>query len=151
MQPLTPCWPSMACWSDLRHQQSRECVLVKAKTLLIITRANLTSSVAASGIRCVCMLSGPCLPCDFEPPLICSISASELIGPAQDWLWGRRKPRIVSWKNAALRWVAATKCWDEFISYRAYRAPQTQSHWYMVFCCHQIAWKCQAQYLSTRN
>lgn len=68
----------------------------EVKTLLIITRADLTSSVAASGLRClpvcVCCLA-LAYPVTFEPPLICGISASELMGPATGLaVGGERKP-----------------------------------------------------------
>lgn len=37
------------------------------------------------------MLLGPCLPCDSDPPLICSISASELMDPATALAVGERE------------------------------------------------------------
>lgn len=51
--PLTPCWPCTACWPDLQQQRSQEYVWVKAKSVLIITRATLTSPVSAGGLMCV--------------------------------------------------------------------------------------------------
>lgn len=52
---------------------------------------------------CVCALSGPCLPCDFEPLLICSISASELMGPATGLAVGEKETQDCELEECSIK------------------------------------------------
>lgn len=55
------------------------------------------------------MLSGPCLPCDSEPPLICSISASELMDPATALAVGEKEAQDCEVEECSIKMSGCNK------------------------------------------
>lgn len=51
----------------------------------------------------MCVFSGLCLPCDSEPPLICSIRAGELMDPAAALAVGESKARDWEVKECGIK------------------------------------------------